>query len=170
MEQKLKRDDRPTISNLKNLNKMTLIKLTSDKPVRGLERMPYISDIFNDMFDNMITPDFRRSTVPGVNIVETDESYKLQLAAPGLTKDDFKINVENDVLTISAEQKSATSETKEKYTRKEFYYGSFFRSFTLPEMVAVENISASYENGIMVVILPKKDEAKPKAPREIKIS
>jgi HSP20 family protein len=170
MEQKLKRDDRPTISNLKNLNKMTLIKLKSDKPVRGLERMPYISDIFNDMFDNMITPDFRRSTVPGVNIVETDENYKLQLAAPGLAKEDFKINVENDVLTISAEKKSESSETKEKFTRKEFYYGSFFRSFTLPEMVAVENISASYENGIMVVVLPKKEEAKPKAPREIKIS
>jgi HSP20 family protein len=148
---------------------MTLIKFKSEKPVRGFERMPYISDLFNDMFDNMITPDFRRSTVPGVNIIENDESYRLELAAPGLSKEDFKINIENDVLTISAEKKIENTEKTEKFTRKEFSYGSFFRSFTLPEMVNAEQISAKYENGIMAIVLPKKEEAKPKAQREIKV-
>lgn len=149
---------------------MTLIKFKNEKPVRGFERMPYISDLFNDMFDNMITPDFRRSTVPGVNIIENDESYRLELAAPGLAKEDFKINIENEVLTISAEKKTESTEKTDKYTRKEFNYGSFFRSFTLPEMVNTENISAKYENGIMSIVLPKKEEAKPKALREIKVS
>jgi HSP20 family protein len=92
------------------------------------------------------------------------------MAAPGLTKEDFKINVENDVLTVSNEKKTETSEKNEKYTRKEFSYSSFLRSFTLPEIVDMEKINAGYENGILTLTLPKKEEAKPKSPREIKIS
>lgn len=149
---------------------MTLIKFKNENPARNRERMPYFADLINDLFDTTITPDFRRTTVPGVNISENESLYKLEMAAPGLNKEDFKISLENDVLTVSAEKKSETSESTEKMTRKEFSYSSFNRSFTLPEMVDAEKIMASYENGIMKIELPKKEEAKPKSPKEIKIS
>ncbi len=150
---------------------MTLIKFKNDVPVRNRERMPMWSDLINDLFENVVsTPDVKRSTVPAVNISETDDSYRLDVAAPGLKKEDFKISIENDILTISAEKKSETSEKNEKFTRKEYSYSSFLRSFTLPELVNSEGIHASYENGIMSLVLPKKEEAKAKAPREIKVS
>jgi|SRR5688572_30207917 len=149
---------------------MTLIKFKNESPVRHRERMPLWSDFFNDLFDDVITkPDVRRSTIPSVNVVESDENYRLEVAAPGLNKDDFKISVDNDVMTVSTEKKSETTEKNEKYTRQEFSYSAFTRSFTLPEMVDVDKIQASYESGIMRIILPKKEEAKPKAPREIKV-
>lgn len=150
---------------------MTLIKYKNESAVRNRERMPNWSDLFSDLFENAVTtPDIRRSTVPNVNIIETDENYRLDLAAPGLNKADFKINIENDRLTISTEKKNETSEQNEKFTRKEFSYHSFLRSFTLPEVVNLEQINASYESGILKLVLPKKEEAKPKSPREIKIS
>ena len=150
---------------------MTLIKFPNESPVRNRERMPMWTDLFNDLFENVVTtPDLKRSTVPAVNIVETDENYRLEMAAPGLKKGDFKISVENDVLTVSTEKKTESTEKNEKYSRKEFSYSSFLRSFTLPEIVDMDRINANYENGIMTLLLPKKEEAKPKSPREIKIS
>lgn len=148
---------------------MTLIKFKNGSPVVAGNRMPYFNDIFNDFFGNVVTPDLRSGSVPQVNIRETAEGYHLEMAAPGLAKDDFKISIENDVLTVSGEKKKETTEKSEKYTRKEFAYNTFMRSFTLPEMVDTEKISARYENGIMTVDLPKKEEAKPKSPREIQI-
>jgi len=149
---------------------MTLIKFKNGNTARNYERMPYISEFFNDLFDNVITPDIRRTNVPAVNIVETDEHYKLEMAAPGMKKEDFRINIENDMLTISSEEKKEETEQKEKYTRKEFSFSSFQRSFSLPELVDYNKIEAKYENGMMIILLPKKEEAKMKAPREIKIS
>ena len=149
---------------------MTLIKFKNESPVRNRERMPMWSEFFNDLFDDVITrPDVRRSTIPSVNVVESDENFRLEVAAPGLSKDDFKISVDNDVMTVSTEKKSESTEKKEKYTRQEFAYSAFTRSFTLPEIVNAENIQANYENGVMTIMLPKKEEAKPKAPREIKV-
>ncbi len=99
--------------------------------------------------------------VPAVNIAENNNDYKVTVAAPGLKKNDFKINVDGNLLTISAE----TEETKEekddeRYTRKEYNYSSFSRSFTLPDEVNMEKIEASYENGVLSLVLPKKEEAK----------
>ena len=148
---------------------MTLIKFNADTPARSRERFPYFSDFFNDLFENMSVPELKGSTVPHVNISETDENFTLEMAAPGLKKEDFNVKVENDMLTISSEKKEESSEKKGKYTRKEFSYSSFLRSFTLPEMVNSENISANYEDGIIKVILPKKEEAKPKAPKVVKV-
>ncbi len=149
---------------------MTLIKFKNETPARSRERVPYWSDVFNDLFENVVTtPDLRRSTVPNVNIIENDDSYRLELAAPGLKKEDFKISLDNEMLTISTEKKTENTEKNEKYTRKEFSYSSFLRSFTLPDVVDAEKINASYDNGIMTLVLPKKEEAKPKAPREIKV-
>jgi HSP20 family protein len=149
---------------------MTLIKFKNESPAKNGEKMPHFNEMFNDFFDGLLTGDFRRTSTPAVNIVDNDDNFKLELAAPGLTKEDFKINVDNELLSISAEKKNESSEKNSRYTRKEFSYVSFKRSFNLPEIVDAENISANYENGVMTLTLPKKEEAKPKPAREIKIS
>ena len=147
---------------------MTMLKFKNETPARSAHVFPTANDFFNDLFDGMITNDFKRWNTPSVNIVENDEQFKMQLAAPGFTKEDFKISVNDNTLTISAEKKSETNESTERFTRKEFSFNRFSRSFTLTEMVNVEGINASYENGIMLVTLPKLESAKPKS-REIKV-
>lgn len=113
---------------------------------------------------------FNNRTVPAVNIKETDHSYEVELFAPGKKKEDFNIDVEDELLTISAEFKSENqTEEQGKYTRKEFSYSSFKRSFTLPDTVKDEEIKASYEDGILRIKLPKKEEALPKPKRYIEI-
>jgi len=111
------------------------------------------------------------STLPAVNVKENNNEYLIEVAAPGLNKNDFKLNYDNGRLTISSE-KSENVEDKdgEAITRREFSYQSFQRSFTVPERVVnAEKISAKYNNGILVVTLPKRDEVKPKPAKEIKI-
>ena len=99
---------------------------------------------------------------PSVNITESDDDFKIELAAPGLTKKDFKIDIENDVLTILAEKKSEEKKSdKINYTRREFDYTNFKRTFSLSEDIDSQSISAKYVNGIMIVTLLKKEEAKP---------
>ena len=148
---------------------MTLIKFKSDAPVRNMDRMVNFNEFFNDFFDNALTTDYRKGSVPAVNISESEEGFHLEMAAPGFSKEDFKLSVENDVLTVSAEKKSEKDEKGKKFTRREFSYSSFRRSFTLPEIVDADKIQAAYENGLMTVDLPKKEEAKPQAPKQIVI-
>lgn len=109
-------------------------------------------------------------TVPSVNIKETEDRFELEVAAPGYSKEEFKLHLDQDLLTISAEQKEDKEVKEDKFRRREFYYSSFKRSFTLPESVAGENIQASYENGILHITLPKKEEAKVKPAKVIEIS
>ena len=110
-------------------------------------------------------------TLPAVNVKETDDEFQIELAAPGMKKDDFRINYENGRLTISSELQEDRNEKKENYSRREFTYNSFQRSFTVPEnLVSGEKISAGYKEGILHVNIPKKEEVKPKPAREIKIS
>jgi HSP20 family protein len=116
---------------------------------------------------------FKSGTVaPAVNIKENDENFEISLAAPGKKKEDFKIDLHNDVLTISSEEKTNHEEEDSdgKYTRREFNYSSFKRSFTLPESVEDENISAAYNDGVLQITIPKKEELKPKLPKTIQIS
>ena len=101
--------------------------------------------------------------VPAVNVTENKESYMVSLAAPGLKKEDFHINVEGNMLTISSEKEESKEEKEEKYTRKEYNYSSFSRSFTLPDEVNQEKIDALYKEGVLRLVLPKKDEAKKKS-------
>lgn len=109
--------------------------------------------------------------VPPVNIKETDDAFTVELMAPGMRKEDFNIEVDHDLLTISAEMKSEKNEQEEgKFTRREFSYSSFRRSFTLPETVKEDDINASYQDGILRIALPKKEEALPKPKRLIDIS
>lgn len=110
------------------------------------------------------------STLPAVNIRENNESYGIEVAAPGFDKNDFQISLDNDLLTISSE-KVANNETTEdeRFTRKEFSYQSFKRTFTLPELVEEDKITAKYENGILKIAIPKKEEAKPKPVKQIAV-
>jgi HSP20 family protein len=137
---------------------------------------PAWSNFFNDFFDrdwmDWSTRNFSdtNTTLPSVNIKEGADNFEVDMAAPGLEKKDFKIELNNGLLTISSEKK-VEKETKEgqKFTRREFSYQSFNRSFTLPDTVESDKISAKYENGILKVIIPKKEEAKTKPVRSIEI-
>lgn len=150
---------------------MTLIKWT--KPANGSSRnefFPAFPGLLEDILgnDNFFRRDFAQF-VPAVNIAESGEHFTIELSAPGFGKEDFRIEVENYTLSISGEKKNEAAEGK-TYTRKEFGYGSFKRVFTLPQTVDTEKIHAKYENGILEIIISKKDEAKAKPVREIKIS
>jgi HSP20 family protein len=133
------------------------------------------------VFDDMFKTDWLGGTtnvnsigtsIPAVNIQETEESFSVEVAAPGKTKEDFNIELENDVLTISSEDKkeNETTEKNGRYTRKEFSYSTFKRAFSLPDSVDSEKISAQYNNGVLEILLPKKEEAKVQAKRMIEIS
>jgi HSP20 family protein len=108
-------------------------------------------------------------SMPAVNIAEKKDQFDVSLAAPGMKKEDFNIDIEGNVLTISAETKEEKEQKDERYTRKEFNYSSFSRSFTLPDGVNKEKIDASYENGLLKVTLPKTEDAKKAASKHISV-
>lgn len=112
------------------------------------------------------------STLPAVNVRENNDEFLIDVAAPGMSKEHFKVNYENGKLTISSEYKEEKEEKQEeKYTRREFSYMSFQRTFNLPEnVVNGEKIQAKYSDGILRINIPKRDEVKPRPAREIKIS
>jgi len=111
------------------------------------------------------------TTLPSVNVKENIDEYIVEVAAPGFDKADFNIEVDNDVLTISSEKKVENEEKEgERVTKREFSYQSFTRSFTLPVLVERDNINAKYENGILNIVIPKKEEAKPIPAKRITIS
>jgi HSP20 family protein len=132
---------------------------------------------FFDRFWNNELMDWNQSnfsstntSLPAVNVKESNDDFTIEVAAPGMNKDDFKINFKNNVLTICSEKKNKEEVKNEIYTRREFSYQSFQRSFTVPEnVVNSEKISAKYNDGILNVMLPKRDEVKPQPEREIKI-
>ncbi|QYA25775.1 Hsp20/alpha crystallin family protein [Gramella sp. MT6] len=133
------------------------------------------------VFDDMFRTDWLGGTtnvnsigtsIPAVNIMETEDSFNVEVAAPGMTKEDFNIELDNDVLTISSEDKkeNETTDKNGRFTRKEFSYSTFKRAFSLPDSVDSAKISASYNNGVLEIALPKKEEAKVQAKRLIDIS
>lgn len=133
----------------------------------------FIDRFFNNDLMDWGTSNFSstNTSLPAVNVKETDDDYFIEVAAPGMSKKDFNVNFQNNVLTISSEKKDEKEEKDDSYTRKEFSYQSFQRSFTVPgNDVDSDKISASYENGILKIKLPKREEVKPKPAREIKIS
>jgi len=110
------------------------------------------------------------STIPAVNILENEESFVIEVAAPGMEKENFTVNLDGDRLLISSELKKENSENEANYSRREFSYQSFQRSFTIPEgTVDDEKIMAKYSNGILMITLPKKDELKAKPAKRIDI-
>ena len=140
-----------------------LSKFLSDWPATMLER---------DFFDSDLFPARLGVNVPSVNIRETPNDYVLEVAAPGLERKHFNIEVNNDVLTISAEKEEEKEETAEKngYSRKEYSFNSFSRSFSLPEDAKESAIDAKYENGILKVTVPKVKETPAKPSKKIQVS
>jgi HSP20 family protein len=116
--------------------------------------------------DDFIAPNF--SSFTPVNIRETENSYVLEVVAPGFQKEDFKINLDNNTLTISVEKKEGIENPNEKFIRKEYKQHSFSRSFTIDENIDAESISAKYVNGVLTLNLAKKQEVKPQV-KEISI-
>ena len=108
-------------------------------------------------------------SLPAVNIVEGENEYTIEVAAPGLEKKDFRIDLDNDCLTISSAREQSSEDRQDHYTRREFRYNSFSRSFNLPETVNAESITASHKNGVLNVNIPKKEEAKAKPARQIAV-
>lgn len=130
-----------------------------------------LSELMEDFDKNFFFRSLEnRNLVPSVNICETEEMFGLELAAPGLKKEDFNISLDNNVLTISAELKNESEEKSEKLIRREFNFSSFNRSFSLPKMIDLDKIKADYTNGILKVILPKREEAKVAVNRQIAIA
>lgn len=144
--------------------------------MRRNELFPAWSRFFNDFFDKDLLDwsdkhfSNTNTTLPAVNIKESDNGFDVEMAVPGMKKEDFKVNLENNVLCISSEKKLENEKAEGNYSRKEFSYQSFSRSFSLPDSADAGNIKAKYENGILMISIPKKEEAKPKPPRVIDIS
>jgi HSP20 family protein len=143
---------------------------------RALSRTNLAPSLFTDFFSpwNEWFDDDRffnkTMTMPAVNIMENNNHYTVSLAAPGLKKDDFKIDLDGNMLTISSEKEEEKEQKDEKITKKEYNYSSFSRSFTLPEDVKNESIDARYDNGVLNITLPKKEGAKKSgAPKRISI-
>ena len=147
---------------------MTLVKLNS----RPLQKS--FNNLMDDFFttvpsifrDDFVTPAFRSFIL--VNVKETENDYVLEVVAPGFQKDDFKINLDNNTLTISADTKEETQKSNEKFIRKEFKQQSFSRSFIIDENIDADSVSAKYVNGVLTLNLAKKQEVKPSV-KEISI-
>ena len=128
----------------------------------------YMPGFFDEDFFPVLSE--RKNSKPAVNVREDEKNYVLDLAIPGIDKKDLKIDVNEDILTISSEQKSESEESNDGYKRKEFSYSSFRRSFYIPENVNQEKIEANYKDGILTLSLPKQEEDKSKHSRKIEVA
>ena len=137
---------------------------------------PSFSTLFGDFFDKAFSDwsssnfSLTNTTLPATNIKETKDDFIVTMAVPGMSKKDFKIDLTDNILTISSEKKDQKKTEEDNFTRREYSYQSFNRSFTLPkDVVNDEKISAKYENGELLITIPKREEAKPKKPLQIEI-
>ncbi|NCF30416.1 MAG: Hsp20 family protein [Bacteroidetes bacterium] len=129
---------------------------------------PVFTSLIDDLFLNQDWSQIN-TTVPAANIIEADDHFNIELAAPGKKKSDFKIELDEGVLTISSEIETKSTEKEGSFTRKEFGYSAFKRSFNIPDTVVADQISANYKEGILTVSLPKKEEALPQPKKLISI-
>lgn len=136
---------------------MTLVKFNN-----GLKNNahPFFNDVFDSLLNDSFIGDKLVARVPAVNIAENDNEFHIELAVPGLKKEDFKINLDKNILTISAEKKSENAEETKKFSKREYSYNSFVRSFTLPDSVDHSKIEADYTDGILKLTVAKREEAK----------
>jgi HSP20 family protein len=137
-----------------------------------ITRRSYKPFFMPNFFDNDFFPEFtgRNTSMPAVNIREDEKRFTLDLALPGIDKKDLKIEINDDLLTISSEKTQEQEENSENYKRKEFSYTSFCRSFYLPDNINKEKIEAGYKDGVLTVNLPKEEEDKTKLTRQVSIS
>lgn len=144
---------------------MTLVKFNNQKGTNSL--LPGYNDVFDSIFNDTFFNN-RTSYVPAVNISESADAYHIEMAAPGLTKENIKLHVEDNVLTISSEMSKEDKQSDKRYAKREFSFNSFVRSFNLPDAADHNRIEAAYENGILNVDIGKREEAKTVA-RQIEI-
>jgi len=149
---------------------MSIIKRSQLFPVSSL-----FDDFFTRDLTNMAQNNYSvtNTTIPAVNIKETAENFEVEVAAPGMNKEDFKVELDGNQLTISCEKETSgqTGENDERYTRQEFSYQAFQRTLQLPkDVVDADKIGARYQNGLLQLVIPKKEEAKQRPPRMIAIS
>jgi HSP20 family protein len=135
---------------------MTLVKFNN----RNNALIPGVNDVFESIFNDSFLSDRMVTRVPAVNISESADHYHIELAAPGLKKQDFKISIADNVLNISVELQTDQNTNDRKYNKREYSYSSFVRSFTLPELADQGNVQAAYENGVLKIDVAKKEEAK----------
>ena len=147
---------------------MTLVKFNPNNNVNGKVMRGGFDSVFDSIFNDTFFSDRMMTRVPAVNISESKEHYHLELAAPGLKKDDFNLSLEKNVLSISVEQRALDNSDERNYNKKEFSYSSFVRSFTLPEAADANAIDAKYVNGLLCIDIAKKEEAKMQS-RQIEI-
>jgi len=144
---------------------MSLIK-RSDWP--SLVNGTWLSDFFDN--DRYFDSDWmKKQSMPAVNVRESDKDFEIEVAAPGLTKKDFKVTVDNGVLTLSSEKEEEKEQKEKNYTRREFSYSAFTRSFTLPENVNEEDVKANYQDGILKLNVAKKSITVSKAKKAIEV-
>ena len=136
---------------------MTLVKFNPEKRNNAL--IPF-GDVFDSILNDTFFSDRVVARVPAANISESQDHYHVELAAPGLQKSDFKINVERNVLNISVEQRGEENDARKNYSKREYSYTSWVRSFTLPESANVESIEAAYHDGVLKIDIAKREEAK----------
>ena len=147
------------MTTLVKRNRVTLPTLVNDF---------FDSNLFD--FDGGFSKLANTKFTPSVNVTETDKDFKIEVAAPGLEKNDFKVEVDKGILTISAEKSEEKKEEKKNFTRREFSYEQFARSFQLPDNTIAEKIDAKYDNGILNIVLPKKEVTVSNPKKEIKVS
>ncbi|WP_276363510.1 Hsp20/alpha crystallin family protein [Daejeonella sp. H1SJ63] len=135
-----------------------------------IKRRPLFTDFFeNDRFFDNFEKDLI-NRIPSVNITENGKEFKIEFGAPGLKKEDFKIDIDKNTLTVSSEKEEKKKEENERFTKQEFNYSSFSRSFILPDSVETENVKAKYEDGVLKIHIGKKEDSKNKEKKQIQVS
>jgi HSP20 family protein len=122
-----------------------------------------VENFFGRDFDSILDSAWKGTVIPAVNISQTKDAYKVEVAVPGMKREDFKVEVENDVMTISAESQEEKEDKGKKYTRREYSYNAFSRSFVLPEGVKSDDLKATYKDGVLSIALPKTEVDKKRA-------
>jgi len=136
---------------------MTLVKFNNN---RNQSLLPGFNDVFDSIFNDTFFNDRMVVRVPAANISESENNFHVELAAPGLKKEDFKLNLDRNVLNISVEQRGEDNNDQRNYSKREYSYSSWVRSFTLPESANADNIEASYTDGVLKIDIAKREEAK----------
>ena len=137
---------------------MTLVKFANGQKNHAVN--PFFNDVFDSILNDSFLNDRSSNRTPAVNVAETENEFQIELAAPGLKKEDFKINLDKNVLSVSSEKKAENVEEGKKFSKREYSYNAFTRSFTLPETADHANISAEYTDGILKLSVAKREEAK----------
>lgn len=137
---------------------MTLVKFNSDN--KKNVAVPSFNNVFDSIFNDTFFSDRMMTRVPAANISESNDRFHVELAAPGLKKEDFKLKLERDTLSISVEQMNQQEQEERSYAKREFSYSSFVRAFTLPESADADGIEAKYVDGVLCIDIPKREEAK----------